>query len=426
MSLDINAQLTIDKLGARGEGVARGAHGPVFVPYALAGEKIRAEIDGERGRLVEILEASPDRIPAFCPLFGTCGGCAVQSLAAPAYAAWKRSLLVDALANAHLASDVRALVDAHGAGRRRVVFHARYDARDQAQIGFMQARAHELVAIDQCPLFAPGLAAAPQAALALAQALRSLGKPLDIAIVATDNGLDVDLRGPSARAFDMRQRLIALAERFELARLSNHGVAIIARRDPFVRMGRAIVAPPAGAFLQATQAGEAALAALVAEAVGGAKKIADLFAGIGTFALRLAERAEVRAVENDEAALAALSKAARHAQGLRSVTVEKRDLFRRPLMRDELNAFDAVVFDPPRAGAEAQAKMLAASEVTLVVAVSCNAQTFARDARALVDGGYQFERATPVDQFRHSAHVEIVGLFRRAARRKAKRSLLSR
>lgn len=426
MSLDLNARLEIERLGARGEGVARTPRGLVFVPYALAGEKIRAEVDGDRGRLVEVLAPSPDRIAAFCPLFGTCGGCAVQTLAAPAYAAWKRGLLVDALANARVETNVRELVDAHGEGRRRVVFHARVDVRGKARIGFMQARAHNLVEIDACPLLAPALARAPAVAQAIADETRALNKPLDIAITATDAGLDVDLRGLGPLDEALRQRLVALCETLDLARLSNHGDTILAPRAPFLRMGRAIVQPPAGAFLQPTEAGERALAALVAEAAGDAAKIADLFAGVGTFSLRLAERAEVHAVEGDEAALAALSKAARATPGLRKVTTERRDLFRRPLAREEAQAFDALVFDPPRAGAEAQAKTLAQCDIPRVVAVSCNAQTFARDARLLVAGGYAFEWAAPVDQFRHSAHVEIVGLFTRAGRRKAKRSLLSR
>ncbi len=426
MSLDLDARLTIERLGARGEGVARTPRGLVFVPYALAGETIRAEVDGERGRLVEVLNPSPDRVDAFCPLFGACGGCAVQTLAAPAYAAWKRGLLVDALANARVETSVRDLVPAHGEGRRRVVFHARVDARGRARIGFMQARAHTLVEIDACPLLAPALARAPAVAQALAHETRAAGKPLDIAITATDGGLDVDLRGLGPIDDAQRQRLVALCERLDLARLSNHGVTILARREAFVRMGGARVLPPPGAFLQATEAGERALAALVAEAVGEGARIADLFAGVGTFALRLAGRAEVHAVETDEAALAALSKAARATQGLKPVAVEKRDLFRRPLTREEMSRFDCVVFDPPRAGAEAQAEALAGADAPRVVAVSCNPMTFARDARLLVAGGYDFAWAAPVDQFRHSAHVEIVGLFTRARKRKARRGLLSR
>lgn len=426
MTFDLNARLTIERLGARGEGVSRKAGGPVFVPYALPGETVLAEVDGDRGKLVEILAASADRIAPVCPLYGECGGCAVQTLRHESYLAWKRELLVDALRAARIETDVRACVDAHGAGRRRAVFHARVDARGRATVGFMRARAHELIAIDSCPLFAPGLAGAPAAAQAIAQILADLGKPLDIAATATDAGLDIDIRGAGKIEFDLTQELIAAAATHDLARLSNHGVTLIERRQPLLEIGRAKIAPPAGGFLQATVAGERALADLVLAEIASGKRVADLFAGVGTFALRLAERAEVHAVEQDQASLTALSKAARSAPHLKRVTTEARDLFRRPLLRAELAGYDALVFDPPRAGAEAQARELAASDVPLVLAVSCNAQTFSRDARILVDGGYAMEQATPVDQFRYSAHVEIVGVFRRAARKKAKKGLLSR
>ncbi|MDE2363218.1 MAG: class I SAM-dependent RNA methyltransferase [Hyphomicrobiales bacterium] len=424
-TIDLNATLSIERLGARGEGVARTPHGLAFVPYALAGEEVIAEVDGERGRLVEILKASPDRIAPFCRYYGECGGCAVQALAPDAYLAWKRSLLVDALANAHLETEVAPIVDAHGAGRRRVVFHARFGV-GRPKVGFMRARAHEIVDIEACPLLAPALSAAPRVARDIAGVLAPLGKPLDIAVTATDSGLDVDLRGAGELEFALTQKLVALAENCDLARISNHGVVVIERRRPRLSIGRADLVLPAGAFLQATVAGEEALARFVAAAIGKAAKIADLFAGAGTFALRLAESADVHAVEQDAAALSALSRAARHAQGLRRVSTEARDLFRRPLTRGELDAFDALVFDPPRAGAEAQAREIAASALPLVVAVSCNVQTFARDARILVDGGYALHSATPVDQFRHSAHVETVAVFHRAARKKAKRGLLSR
>lgn len=424
MTLDLNARLKIERLGARGEGVARTQRGLVFVPYALAGETVRAEVDGERGRLVDVLEPSLDRVAPICPLYGECGGCAVQTLAHEKYLSWKRDLLVDALRAARLETDVHPCVDAHGAGRRRAVFHARIDARGRATVGFMRARSHEIITIDACPLFAPGLARAPAAAQAIAQTLADLGKPLDLAATATEAGLDIDIRGAGKLEFDLTQRLIALAASADLARLSNHGVAMIERRQPVLEIGRAKVTPPAGGFSQATAAGEQALADLVLAELANEKRIADLFAGVGTFALRLAERAEINAVEQDQPALTALLKAARNASGLRRITIEARDLFKRPLLRAELASYDAVAFDPPRAGAEAQARELAASDVPLVVGVSCNAQTFARDARILVDGGYALDHATPVDQFRFSAHVEIVGVFRRAARRKAKRGLL--
>lgn len=422
---DLNAELTIARLGQRGEGLARRNDEIIAVPYALPGEIVRAEIDGDRAKLVEVLKANPDRIAPFCPYYGTCGGCAVQNLAWPAYAEWKRSLVADALSRAKIETEIAPLVDAHGAGRRRATFHARVHdegaGRKRLELGFMQARAHRIVAIDHCPILDPGLSGAIEAAREAATVLIPLEKPLDVVVTATLEGLDLDLRGCGPLDFGYRQALITVAERRDLARISNHGETIIERRAPALRMGRALVTIPPGGFLQATAAGEDALAALVLDAVKGAKKVVDLFAGSGTFALRLAEKADVLAVEGDEAAIKALARAAGHAQGLRPVRTQQRDLFTRPLMGGELDSLDAIVFDPPRAGAEAQSRTLAASKVPLVVGVSCNVQSFSRDARTLVDGGYRLEKVTPVDQFRHSSHVEVVGVFRRAAEAKPRR-----
>lgn len=427
---DLNAELTIARLGQRGEGLALSDRGFIAVPFALPGEIVVAEIDGDRARLAEIRRPSPERIAPFCPVYSICGGCAVQALAPAPYAEWKRGLVVDAFARARLEAPVAALIDAHGEGRRRATFHARVEedagGRKRVDLGFMQARAHRIVPIDACPILSPGMAGAIEAARAAATVLIPLDKPLDIVVTATLEGLDVDLRGAGPLSFAYRQALITVAERFDLARISNHGETIIERRAPFVRMGASLVAPPPGAFLQATAAGEQALADLVLAATTGAVKVADLFAGVGTFALRLAERATVHAVEGEKSATIALARAAGASKGLKALTVETRDLFQRPLAGLELAAYDAVVFDPPRAGAEAQARTLAESKVPLVVGVSCNVQSFSRDAKILVDGGYLLESVTPVDQFRHSAHVEMVGVFRRpvVARSKRPRRLL--
>lgn len=426
--MNLRMPLTIERLGQRGEGVARSDEGTVFVPYALAGETILAEVDGERGTLVEVTKASPDRIAPFCPHYTTCGGCAVQSLAPSAYADWKRGLLTSALDHAGLRVEVEPMIDAHGEGRRRATFHARFDrdalGRVQTVVGFMRARSHDIVALDDCPILAPGLAGALPAARAVAQMLNQLGKPLDILITASLEGLDVDVRGTGKLSFEIAQALIGLAGKLDLARISNHGDILIERRPPLIQMGRAKVAPAPGAFLQATDLGEETLARLVSEGVGKSRKVLDLFSGVGTFALRLADKATVLAVETDGHALTSLEKAANFAQGLRTVSSEKRDLFKRPLLPHELDPFDAVVFDPPRSGAEEQARAIAASKVKIAVAVSCNAQTFARDAKILVDGGFRIERITPVDQFRHSAHIEVVAVFRREPSKTKRRGRL--
>ncbi|MBX9759397.1 MAG: TRAM domain-containing protein [Beijerinckiaceae bacterium] len=400
--------LEIERLGQRGEGVARTDRGLVFVPHALPGDIVRAEVDGERGRLLEVVKPSADRIASFCKYYETCGGCAVQALAAAPYAAWKRDIVVQALAHAKIETQIAPLVDVHELITRDSL------GRPIVESGFMRARAHDIIDIDACPVLAPQMAGAPRAAHAIATALVGLNKPLDILITATDTGLDIDFRGTGEIDAPHRQKLLAEADRLDLARLSNHGTVLIERRAPQLAMGRALIAPPPGAFLQATRAGEEILARLAADACGDVRRALDLFAGVGTFALRLAEKAQVHAVEAEKGALTALSRAAGHASpALKPVSVEARDLYRRPMAPPELAPFDAVVFDPPRAGAEAQARDLAKSVVPVVVGVSCNPQTFARDARILIDGGYVLEGVTPVDQFRHSPHVELVATFRR-------------
>ena len=281
-------------------------------------------------------------------------------------------------------------------------------------VGFMAARSHDLIAVPACPVLAPGLARAPAAAQLLANRLGGSNKPLDIQLTASEAGLDVDIRGHGPAGDKLRLSLTEAAERLDLARLSMHGEVIVERRPPQQRMGRAMVAPAPGGFLQATELGEEMIASLVLAALPKAKRVADLFAGCGPFSFRLAERAKVQAVESDKAAVLALTRAAGMTQGLKPIATEIRDLFRRPLLEHELNAFEAVVLDPPRAGAEAQVRRLAASKPQTIVYVSCDVGTFARDAAILNAGGYALEGVTPVDQFRYSAHIELVGVFRRA------------
>ena len=322
-------------------------------------------------------------------------------------------MVVAALERAGLDAPVDDLIDAHGEGRRRAVFHARVSARDVIEVGFSALKAHHVVAIDRCPILAPGLSGAIEAAWAIAEVLAAARKPLDIQVTATDAGLDVDVRGSGPLTAADMTALAQVADRRNLARLTRHGEIVAQRRSPVIRIGRAQLVLPPGAFLQATMAGEAILARLVEAHCGGASTVADLFFGVGPFALRLAERARVTAADNDADAIAALRRAAAGTQGLKPLAAQLRDLFRSPLVPVELKRFDAVVFDPPRQGAEAEARELAASTVPTVVAVSCNPATFARDARILVDGGYRLVRVTPVDQFLYSAHVEVVACFKK-------------
>jgi 23S rRNA (uracil1939-C5)-methyltransferase len=409
-------RLVIDHVGHRGDGIGFAGGENLFVPYTLAGETVEVEPVADhpdRRSLMRIEHASPERIDPFCRYFGACGGCAIQHWQPEAYRAWKRQIVVDTLEHAGIECDVAALVDAHGAGRRRITVHVRRSGDGELRTGFAAANSHAIVAISDCPILDPGLRGALDAARALAEALKPTAKPLDIQVTAASNGLDVDVRGSGPLSTALIASLSEIAQRHGLARLTRHGELVLMRNPPTIEIGAAHVILPPGSFLQATLAGEQALAALVSGHCKRAKHIADLFCGVGPFALRLAAKARVSAFDSDAGAVTALSKAVTSVSGLKPVRAEARDLFRRPLMAQELRDYDTIVFDPPRQGALAQVKQLAASKIPVVIAVSCNVATFARDARILIDGGYKIDGVTPVDQFRHTPHVELVARFAR-------------
>jgi 23S rRNA (uracil1939-C5)-methyltransferase len=293
------------------------------------------------------------------------------------------------------------------------VFSARR-TRNAATIGFHARRGARIVELDGCRVLHPALLAAREPLRALATRGGTRRGELKFAVTVTGSGLDVDAQGGRPLDATLRAQLADWAEAPDVARLSWDGDRIVMRRPPELAFGSARVLPPPGAFLQATAEGEAALLACVREAVGDAARIVDLFAGLGTFALPLAERAEVLAVEGDAGLAAALEAGWRGAGGhLRRLRVETRDLFRRPLTQAELTGREAAVIDPPRAGAPAQSEALAACEATRIAAVSCSPETFARDARILADGGWRLDWVQPVDQFRWSAHVELAAAFSR-------------
>jgi 23S rRNA (uracil1939-C5)-methyltransferase len=409
-------RLVIDHVGHRGDGTAFANGGTVFVPYALGGETVEVEaVAGhpDRRHLSRIERASPERIAPFCSYFGNCGGCAIQHWQTEAYRAWKRRIVIDTLAHAGIECNVKELLDAHGAGRRRITVHARRGDDGELRTGFAAAGSHAIVAIADCPILDPTLHGALHAARALAEILKPAGKPLDIQVTAASNGLDVDVRGSGPLPPYMIAALSELAEKHRLARLTRHGELVLMRNPPTITIGTAQVTLPPGSFLQATAAGEQTLAELVGGHCRRAKHIADLFCGVGPFALRLAEKSRISAFDSDAGAVTALQKAATSTSGLKPIKAETRDLFRRPLMPPELRDYDTIVFDPPRQGAQAQVKQLALSKIPVVIAVSCNVATFARDARILIDGGYAIESVTPVDQFRHTPHVELVARFAR-------------
>lgn len=381
----------------------------VYVPGSLPGETVLAVISGERAHVLRIENRSPERIEPFCKHFGQCGGCQLQHWQEEAYRQWKRNLVVEALRHRKIEAPVNEIIDAHGQGRRRVSLHVRRkDGKVTA--GFMAARTHTLLDVNHCPVLVPALGRAFE----IARAIDARLGDCDVALTATGGGLDVAVKASRKLADREMPKLASFVSELDLARLAVNGDSVAARYTPTIIMGRAQLVLPVNGFLQATAEGEQCLARLIIEAVGKAKSVGDLFSGCGPFALRLAETATVTAIDSDRQALAALSEAARGTKGLKPVTTSVRNLYREPLTAAELNDFDAVVFDPPRAGAEAEARQLARSKLAKVIAVSCDPPSFARDASILLGGGYHLEAVTPVDQFKWTSHVEIVGVFQRS------------
>ena len=402
----------IERVGAQGDGVALVDGDSVFIPFTLQGERVTAVVDGGRGRLVDVVTPSADRILPVCRHFGVCGGCALQHMEGRAYRDWKTEQVRAAFAARGLDAEVGELIVPEG-GRRRVVLTARRDP-DGLHLGFHAAQSHALVDIIECPVMAPPMLAFLRRGHALLERLVSRRGEARVTLTMSVAGLDVMIAGiekslsPQLRAAIAEDAAVA-----GVARVSIDGEPVFEALAPFLVFGDVDVPLPPGVFIQAMAEAEVQMARLVVEGVGKAKRVADLFAGIGAFTFPLAKRARVLAVDSNREAIAALSLAVRQAKGVKPITPLVRDLFREPLSPLELNAYDAVVFDPPRAGAEAQVRALARSKVATVVAVSCHPATLARDARLLVDGGYKMGAVTPIDQFRYSPHVEAVSMFRR-------------
>ncbi|MQT13839.1 class I SAM-dependent RNA methyltransferase [Segnochrobactrum spirostomi] len=411
----MNEIVTIARVGHRGDGIADTPAGPLYVPYTLPGEVVSVERRGTRADLAAIEQPSPARISPACRHFGTCGGCLLQHWRGDDYAAWKRDLVAATLAEAGLEVAVDPLVPGRPGMRRRLALTAVRAGRG-ILLGFSERQAHRIVDIAECPIAMPALVAALPGLKTLAADLLGRKDPLRLVVTATAEGLDIAATG--ARKIDPRThgeivgRLLA-GDYGRAARLSVEGEVVIAPRQPMVDVDGVMVALPPGGFLQAVAEAETAMAARVIEGIGGARRILDLFAGIGTFSLRLARSGAVHAVDGDAAAIGALAEARRRAADRHPVATEVRDLFRRPFQGKELERFDAVVFDPPFAGAKLQAEMLAVSKVPTIVAVSCNPATLGRDLAILVAGGYRVTRVTPIDQFLWSPHVEVVATLSR-------------
>ncbi|MGF1605657.1 MAG: class I SAM-dependent RNA methyltransferase [Rhodothalassiaceae bacterium] len=413
-------RLIVERLGAQGDGMAPTRDGPVYLPGSAPGDLVEAEVHAtRRGPAVgkwRLITPSPQRADPVCPHYGVCGGCSLQHVDAALYARFLVDKIAAALSQQGLTADIADPVISPPHSRRRLIMTARRTGPSLV-LGFHQARSHQLVQLSECPVAHPRLMVLVAPLRRLLKPLLSPGEQAGLTLTLTDSGTDLRLDMPAEPDLAAREALAAFADTEALAAISwaVDGVEepVVRRREPLMRFGPAAVPLPAGAFVQATEDGERALTAVVLDSLAGVDKIADLFAGLGTFTFPLAERVPVLAVEGAASAVMALQTAARSTPGLKPVEAVHRDLFRRPLLAGEFIKIPAAVIDPPRAGAKAQCAELAASKLERVAAVSCNPATFARDARLLVDGGFSLGPITPVGQFLWSAHVELVCLLSR-------------
>jgi 23S rRNA (uracil1939-C5)-methyltransferase len=401
--------VTIDRLGHLGHGIAPG---PLYVPGTLPGEVVEGTLDGDRLLDPKIVTPSTDRVKPPCRHARACGGCQLQHASDAFVARWKLEVVQTALSAQGLTARFLPLVTSPARSRRRATLSARR-TKSGVLIGFHARASDTLAEIPDCQLLHPGILAAFSGLQALVLAGGSRSTELSLQITLTRGGPDVVVTGGKPLDGALRMELARLVETHGFSRLTWDGETVALRDRPALTMGSATVVPPAGAFLQATQEGEAALLTAVRQALGPQKRVVDLFSGIGTFTLPLALTMEVHAVEGDAAMTKALDLAARNTPNLHRVSVETRDLFRRPLEPDELLGFSGAVIDPPRAGSEAQTGRLAASKIPVIAAVSCNPVTFARDAKTLTDAGYTLDWVQVIDQFRWSTHIELVARFSR-------------
>ena len=403
----------ISAVGAQGDGLSEGN----FIPLTLPGELVTAEMANGRGELIDILEASPERVTPPCRHFGVCGGCAFQHWDAEPYLEWKRDQIRFQLSREGLETEILPTFAAPPGSRRRIAVHAR-GGKGGVRLGFKERRSWNLVKIEECPVSHPKLVAAlPGLARLAGPFLEHPKSAPTLHVTLTATGLDIDITGVEAKSgglsADARVRAAMVASEFDFARVTMAGEMIYMARQPMVKLGQAIVSLPAGSFLQAVPQAEKAMVDFAVAAAQGASRIVDLYSGVGTFTFRLAEIGGVHAADSSAPAIAALKGAVGTAPGLKAITAEARDLARRPVLAMELKKVDVAVMDPPRAGAFEQHVEIANSKVARVVSVSCNPATFARDAKVLTDAGFRLERVLPVDQFLWSPHIELVGVFSR-------------
>lgn len=408
--------LQISHLGSQGEGVALVDDNPIYIPYTLAGEKVAAEIVKNRGKLVEILIESPNRIAPECQYYGVCGGCNLQHQKESETLNFKQTLIDGAVNRAEIANEKTQIVKtiaAYGNGRRRAKFSAKRDG-NKIILGFMGAKSHDLIDIDDCPILSPNLREFMPRLRELCRTLIVGREELAVSVCDSLSGIDVDIHGLKpiekwARA-DL-EKLARAADNAKIARLTLETHNAFMQTPPIVKIGGALVEIPANSFLQASQECENLMGDLVLKWAKGSKRFVDLFCGIGTFALRLKSLGEVKAYEVHRPSVAALNKAAKTLAGGHTLTAFSRDLFNVPVAPLELKGIDCVVLDPPRAGAEVQVKQLAKAKIPKIIYVSCDPISFARDTKLLIDVGYKLKEVHGFDQFRFSPHVELAALL---------------
>ncbi|WP_375696772.1 class I SAM-dependent RNA methyltransferase [Bartonella sp. AC70YNML] len=414
----MNDNVIIDYIGANGYGTSKTSHGFIYVPFTLPGECAEITVHGKYATCIALKEKSPERVDALCQHFGECGGCALQHWHTDAYCVWKRQLVVDALKKYGLNNVVAPLIECKPYSRRRMTLTASMTPQGQ-KVGFNRYLSHEIIALEECPVTRLEIMSKLDDIRSLCALVSNHAKRFHITITSVENGLDIALSGCVIHDERVRQKMISAALSYGIIRLSVDGEVLVEQEKPLVYFGDVRVEFPSGGFLQATCEVEHIMGNIILTHLKKAKNALDLFSGVGTFALRMAKKMNVHAVENNEDALRNLNTAARFATGLKTVTCEKRDLFRHPLSVKELECFESVVFDPPRAGAEEQVHELAKATISRVVAISCNPVTFARDLSFLVAGGYTVEKIIPIDQFLWSPHVEVVAVLSKNKKKKS-------
>lgn len=367
-------------------------------PVPIAALETGTEFDG--------ILAKANQAKPVCPHFGTCGGCQFQHVSDDYLANWKADQVTSALANVGIEAKLRRLHCSPDRSRRRATLAARR-TKKTVLLGYHAKGSDQIVDIATCPLVVPAIEASLPALRDLTRMAATRSRPIKYHVTQTENGLDLVI----ADAREFRPENAADISKLPFARITWNGDLVAMETPPIVRFDGIPVELPPGAFLQATRHGEAALTDAVREAVGNARQIADLFCGCGTFALPLSRHASITAMDAQGDMIAALDTAWRRADSLRAITGERRDLFRRPLLASELSRFEAIVLDPPRAGASAQVAEIARSDVPVVAYVSCNPATFARDAAVLTRSGYRLDWLDVVDQFRWSPHTELAARF---------------